>query len=296
MPSLLPIVFKALAHVPLPLLHNIGALGGWLAWLFSPTYRRNFSLQITQAGVTAAKRAAIAEAGKTLLELPKIWLRPQSEVLELIVRVSGGELVEAARATGRGILFLTPHLGCFEMVGQYCATRIPMTTLYRRPKQNWLAPIMEAGRGANFTLAPADLSGVRRLLRALKNGEAAGILPDQVPGNGEGAWLPFFGRPAYTMTLAARLAHSVPGGVTVLLTYAERLHYGAGYHLKFFPLSAPLEGDIMQRAAQLNRELEKLIRLCPEQYLWGYNRYKVPAGVEPPDVADHGDNVNGGEK
>ena len=286
MPPLLPVVFNALARLPLPLLHNLGALAGWLAWLLSATYRHNFSAHIGQAGMTQAKTAAIAEAGKALLELPKIWLRPQDEVIERVVRVSGWELVEAAWSAGRGILFLTPHLGCFEIAAQYYAAQKPITVLYRRPKEDWLAPLIEEGRGANLKLAPADLSGVRRLLEALRNGEAVGMLPDQVPGRGEGAWLPFFGRPAYTMTLAARLAQSVPGGATVLLAYGERLHYGAGYHLKLFPLSAPLQGDLMQRAAQLNRELETLIRLCPEQYLWGYNRYKVPAGGQPPDLRE----------
>ena len=279
MASPFPVVFKALAVLPLPLLHNLGALAGWLAWLLSATYRRNFLRHIGQAGLTQAKTAAIAEAGKALLELPKIWLRPQDEVVERVVRVSGWDLVEAAWAAGRGILFLTPHLGCFEITAQYYAAHKPITVLYRRPKQDWLAPLIEEGRGANVKLAPADLSGVRRLLKALKGGEGVGMLPDQVPGNGEGAWVPFFGRPAYTMTLAARLAET---GATVLLAYGERLHYGAGYHLRLFPLSAPLEGDLLQRAAQLNRELETLIRQCPEQYLWGYNRYKVPAGAPPP--------------
>ncbi len=278
-PTVLPALFRLLSYLPLPLLHNLGALAGWLAWLLSATYRRNFSTHIAQAGMTSAKAAAIAEAGKALLELPKIWLRPQHEVVERVVKVTGWELVEDAWRHGRGILFLTPHLGCFEITAQYYAARKPMTVLYRRPKQEWLVPLIEQGRGANLKLAPADLSGVRRLLKALKGGEAVGMLPDQVPGKGEGAWLPFFGRPAYTMTLAARLAET---GATVLLAYAERLHYGAGYHLKLFPLSAPLEGDPMQRAAQLNRELEALIRQMPEQYLWGYNRYKVPAGAEPP--------------
>jgi KDO2-lipid IV(A) lauroyltransferase len=276
----LPALFRFLSHLPLPLLHNLGALAGWLAWLLSATYRRNFLRHIGQANMTEAKTAAIAEAGKALLELPKIWLRPQEEVIARVVRVSGWELVEAAWQAQRGILFLTPHLGCFEITAQYYAAKKPMTVLYRRPKQDWLAPLIEEGRGANLKLAPADLSGVRRLLKALKNGEAVGMLPDQVPGNGEGAWLPFFGRPAYTMTLAARLAET---GATVLLAYGERLHYGAGYHLKLFPLSTPLAGDLTQRATQLNRELESLIRQCPEQYLWGYNRYKVPAGAEPPE-------------
>ena len=276
---MLPALFRFLARLPLPVLHNLGALAGWLAWLFSATYRRNFATHITQAGMDEARNAAIAEAGKSLLELPKIWLLPQDEVVDRVVKVTGWELVEEAWAADRGILFLTPHLGCFEVTAQYYAARRPITVLYRRPKQDWLAPLIEEGRGANLKLAPADLSGVRRLLKALRGGEAVGMLPDQVPGQGEGVWVPFFGRPAYTMTLAARLAET---GATVLMAYAERLHYGAGYHLKLFPLHHALEGDLAARAAQLNRELETLVRLCPQQYLWGYNRYKVPAGADAP--------------
>lgn len=277
-------LFRLLSHFPLPLLHNLGALAGWLVWWLSPTYRRNFRRQIDQAGLVYARREAIAEAGKSIIELPKIWLRPQEEVLARVVKVTGWELVEAAWETKRGIVVLTPHIGCFEIGGQYYAAHKPFTVLYRRPKQDWLAPLMEAGRGVNMTLAPADLTGVRRLLKALKKGETVGILPDQVPGNGEGVWAPFFGRPAYTMTLAARLTQAVPGGATVLMMYAERLHYGAGYHLMFFPLSAPLEGDLAQRSAQLNAELEALIRRFPGQYLWGYNRYKEPVGQKAPPL------------
>jgi KDO2-lipid IV(A) lauroyltransferase len=241
-------------------------------YALSPTYRRHLRENITQAGAAKVKGAAIAEAGKTLLELPKLWLRSQDEVVGRVVRVTGWELVEAAWREGRGILFLTPHLGCFEITAQYYAAqaeragRGPITVLYRRPKQNWLAPIIESGRGANLALAPADLGGVRKLIKALKSGTAVGMLPDQAPKAGEGTWVPFFGRPAYTMTLAARLAQT---GTTVLLAYAERLAYGAGYHMV---LSRP-EGPTAT-PADINREIEQLIRRLPEQYLWGYNRYK----------------------
>jgi KDO2-lipid IV(A) lauroyltransferase len=275
----MPLLFRLLAYLPLPLLHNLGALAGWLSWLLSPRYRRHLAENLAAAGLSECKTAAIAEAGKTIFELPKIWLRPQAEVLGRIATVSGWEMVEAAAQTGRGILFLTPHLGCFEITAQYVASRKPITVLYRKPKQPWLAPLIERGRGGNFKLAPADMSGVRRLLKALKNGETVGMLPDQVPGQGEGVWASFWGRPAYTMTLAARLAET---GATVLLTYAERLPYGAGYKLHFLPLSQPLSGDLTQRAAQLNAELETIIRQCPAQYLWGYNRYKTPAGANQP--------------
>ena len=269
-------LFRFLSLLPLPVLHNLGALFGWLAWLASPTYRRHMRENAALAGIDGAA-ASIAEAGKALLELPKIWLRPQNEVVARIARISGWELVEAAWNEGRGILFLTPHLGCFEITAQYYASFRPMTVLYRRPKQAWLAPLVEQGRGANLRLAPADLSGVRRLIKALRHGEAVGMLPDQAPGAGEGIWSPFFGRPAYTMTLAARLAET---GATVLFAYAERLHYGAGYHLKLFALSQPLTGELADRVTQINAELETLVRQCPSQYLWGYNRYKAPAGAQ----------------
>ena len=273
------ILFRLLSRLPLPMLHNLGAILGWLAYLLSPTYRRHLRENAALAGADAAAAASVAEAGKGVLELPKIWLRPHGEVVGLVVKVTGWELVESAWREGRGILFLTPHLGCFEVTAQYYASFRPMTVLYRRPKQAWLAPLIEEGRGANLRLAPADLSGVRRLIKALKTGAAAGMLPDQAPGAGEGIWAPFFGKPAYTMTLAARLAET---GATVLLAYAERLHYGAGYHLKLFPLSKPLAGELPERVAAINAELETLIRQCPEQYLWGYNRYKVPAGAPTP--------------
>lgn len=221
----------------------------------------------------------MSHSGRTMFELPWLWLRPQAEVVAKVVEVSNWQLVEAAHAAQKGIVFLTPHLGCFEITAQYYAVRAPMTVLYRKPKQTWLMPLVEQGRGANLRLAAADVSGVRALMKALRAGEAIGMLPDQVPGNGEGAWIPFFGKPAYTMTLAARLAQT---GATVLFAYAERLPHGTGYHLKLFPLSDPLSGTLEQNAATINRALETLIRECPVQYAWNYNRYKVPAGANPP--------------
>lgn len=271
---LMGFLFRLLSFLPLPVLHNLGALAGWLAYWLSPTYRRHLRENIALAGVSERRGAAIAEAGKTVLELPKLWLRPQDEVVGRVVQVAGWDLVEQAWQTGRGTLFLTPHLGCFEIAAQYLTACRPLTALYRRPRQSWLATLIETGRGTRMHLAPADMSGVRKLLKAMKAGGAVLILPDQAPSSGEGEWVPFFGRPAYTMTLASRLAGS---GARVLLCYAERLSYGAGYKLVFL---AP-EGNLTTPAG-LNREIEKLILRCPEQYLWGYHRYKIPKGAAGP--------------
>jgi KDO2-lipid IV(A) lauroyltransferase len=277
------LLFRLLGRLPLRLLHGLGALFGWAAWLASPTYRRhlkeNLALAYNPDEAAAILPAAVAHAGRGVLELPWLWTRPKADVVGLVTQVTGWELIEAAWQRGDGILFFTPHLGCFEITTQYYASRAPITVLYRRPKQAWLQPLIESGRGsANFRLAPADLSGVRLLLKALKRREAAGMLPDQVPGTGEGQWADFFGRPAYTMTLGARLSETAR--TTVLLAFAERLPGGAGYHLRF---RAPvIEGTQAERVVAINRALEDLIRSCPQQYLWGYNRYKAPSGATPP--------------
>lgn len=276
---------RLLALLPLSVLHRLGALCGRLVYLVSPRYRHYLSGNLRAAGYTesALLRQAIGEAGKSLLELPAIWLRPHATVAGWVLRRTGWELVEAALARRRGIIFLTPHLGCFEITAQYYARHAPaaapLTALYRQPKKKALEPLMLAGRKRpNLRLASADLRGVRVLLRALKQGEAIGILPDQAPGVGEGEWAEFFGRSAYTMTLAGRLAEA--SGAQLILAYAERLPRGRGYHLHLAPMPAPLAGESPART--LNRALEELIRLCPAQYLWGYNRYKVPAGAQAP--------------
>jgi KDO2-lipid IV(A) lauroyltransferase len=277
-----------LSGLSLAWLHRLGAAAGWLSWLFSPTYRRNMRenmrLALGERGEKRVRAAAIAHAGRQSFELPKIWLRPLEEVAGRAVKVSGWELAEAATRAGKGILYLTPHLGCFEITAQYLSTHAPITVLYRPPKQAWLRTMVEMGRvRPQLFIAPADLFGVRALLKALKRGEAVGMLPDQAPRRGEGRWLDFFGRPAYTMTLAARLSES---GAAVLMIWAERLPGGAGYHVRLQAPPQPIEGTLEERALRINREIERLILQCPEQYLWGYNRYKRPRGVEAPPERD----------
>jgi len=214
-----------------------------------------------------------------LTELPAVWLRSHAGVAGLVGEVEGWGLVGEAQAAGSGILFLTPHLGCFEISAQYGAFHFPMTIMYRPPKLAWLRPFMLAGRArSGVKLATADRGGVRDLLAALKRHEAIGILPDQVPDVGEGEWAEFFGRPAYTMTLAPRLA--ARANVTCLIAFARRLPWGRGYTLSIRKLADARPGE--SGARRLNRCLEDVIRECPGQYLWGYNRYKTPAGAEGP--------------
>ncbi len=272
-------VFQLLSHLPLRVLHNAGAALGWLVYLASSAYRRRLHLNLERAGYGHLKNDAVAESGKGLLELAFVWCAPPQRVLQT-ARVNNWELAQEALDSGRGVIFLTPHLGCFEIIAQAIAARIPLTALYRPPRKAALKPLMEGARARpNLLLAPANLGGVRTLLKALKGGGAIGLLPDQVPQNGEGVWADFFGTPAYTMTLPAKLQQMT--GALIILSYAQRLPDGRGFTVRFVPCAA-LEGDSPQQQAHiLNREMQALIAHCPSQYFWSYNRYKTPAGVAP---------------
>jgi KDO2-lipid IV(A) lauroyltransferase len=271
---------RLVGRLPLRLLHGLGTVLGWLIYGTSPTYRRNLRENLRQAGYPGARvrREAIAAAGRMIAEVPALWFRPHAEVVGLVREVQGFDAPLAARANGIPVVFLTPHLGCFEITSQYIASQMPLTVLYRPPKIRWLEPLMREGRSRpNVRLVPADLSGVRALFRALKAGEAVGFLPDQVPGEGEGEWDPYFGRPAYTMTLAAKLAQR--DEVRCFLVFARRLPGGQGYAMQTRPLPPAQPGEAPTR--RVNRALEELVRQCPGQYLWSYNRYKVPKSARP---------------
>lgn len=279
--SLPSVVLRLVGRLPLRLLHALGALLGWAIYGISPTYRRNLRGNLRQAGYGEARvrREAIAAAGQMLAELPAVWFRPHAEVAALVREAHGMHEALAARAQGAALLFLSPHMGCFEMASQYLALHMPITVLYRPPKMAWVEPLMLHGRNRpNVRVAPADVRGVRAIFKALKLGEAVGFLPDQVPGEGEGEWAEFFGRPAYTMTLAAKLAERE--GVRCFLVFARRLPRGRGYAIVLRPFPQALPDEPPTR--RLNRALEALVRECPGQYLWSYNRYKVPHGARAP--------------
>jgi KDO2-lipid IV(A) lauroyltransferase len=260
-------------------MHALGAAAGWLTYASSHTYRERMRLNLKQAGYLAALHQTIAESGKNLLELPFIWCGSSSRVLRS-AKVYEWEIAQSAIDSGKGVIFLTPHLGCFEIIAQVIASRAPLTALYRPPRMAMLEPLLENARQRDgLALAPANLSGVRTLLKTLRKGGLVGLLPDQVPRAGEGVWTKFFGKPAYTMTLPAKLAQM--SGATVILSYAERLAYGKGYAVHFVPFDRQLTGTPEEQAGIINAAMEDLITRCPSQYFWSYNRFKG----QPPAIA-----------
>ena len=274
---------------PLGLLHAIGGLLGWLVWLLSPTYRRRLRTNADLAGVSAAaRRRSIAESGRMVAETPWLWLRATNDDLLRLVTWRNPEALEAAIAERRPLVILTPHMGSFEVMARAYTARFghlqPVTVLYRPARQRALREFQEQARKRpTMPTAPANLAGVRQMLRALKRRESVGLLPDQVPPDGQGVWAPFFGQPAYTMTLGTRLTQQTGSHCTVLR--CERLPRGAGWVIHSSELVRPLPAGTdaasqLEAATIINESMEQVILNDPGQYLWGYNRYKAPRAAE----------------
>jgi KDO2-lipid IV(A) lauroyltransferase len=243
-------------------------------------YRRRVKENMAQAGFGAGTLAgAVLHAGQMVAELPRLWLGRSVRVL-WSDRASLDAVFAQAASTGKGIIFLTPHLGSWEVAGQAIAAACNthgkvMTVMYKPAKQVWLDEIVQASRRRpGMETVPADVSGVRQTLRVLKNGAAIGLLPDQVPLSGMGVWSSMFGKPAYTMTLAAKLAQS--NRCPVVMVWCQRLHWGAGYQVFTRALDLPLQEPLEAVVQQINHSVEDAIKELPQEYLWSYARYKQP--------------------
>ncbi|WP_295802313.1 lysophospholipid acyltransferase family protein [uncultured Microbulbifer sp.] len=217
-------------------------------------------------------RESVVNTAMTGFEVASLWRQPWSRAEDAIVRVRNQQLLTDGVEEGRGVLVLAPHIGNWEIFGQYLATVGPTTSLYAPPKIAALDPVIRAGRestGAN--LVPTNVRGVRSLLKALKAGEIVGVLPDQEPDETGGDFAPFFGQPALTMTLAYNLIQRT--GCKVVFGFGKRVK--GGFELVLLPAEQAIYNEEQKVSlAALNRGVEACIAEAPEQYQWEYKRFR----------------------
>ncbi len=274
-------VLKILARIPLPVL----SLMAWplgLLLILIPNKQRHYArvnVRICLPQLPPLQRQwiwmrSLIETVKTLLESPKLWLGKQNTVLQLIRKIDGLGAVKEAMEKGRGVIFIAPHLGNWEIIGQFYSHHFPMVLMYRPQKNKELDNIIRNGRerfGAQ--LVPSTRRGLAILLKNLHENKTIGVLPDQNPGAGAGVYVPFFGVAANTPIFATRLASRT--GAAAFIVTAERLAFGRGYHLHIEAASKCLyDKNVEVGAACMNRDMEKIILRRPEQYWWGYNRFR----------------------
>lgn len=266
--------------IPLPATHVFGICLGWVARV-----TRSEAAKVTRTNIDLCfpnqsaqwrdelVQASLIESSKTITELGKIWFRPAPHALGLIKQVSGEAEVQKLWDKKRGLLLVTPHLGSWELCGLYCASKYPLHMLYRPPKIPTLEPMIVHSRArTGGSPVATDKAGIRKLFLALKSNQAVGILPDQDPSSGNGEYTSFFGQPAYTMTLLPRLA--IKFDVPVAFVYAQRLPKGKGFHIRFYIPDQAMPNSLSPALAWINRAVEYCIKEVPEQYQWGYKRFK----------------------
>ena len=294
---ILYLLAAAVGRLPWPVLR---ALADALAWLWLRTGARESvvalrNLELAYPELSPAQRAlwhraVLRTTALQTLDTFGLWTRPHRRNLETIVEIHGEELFDAALADGRGLIVAAPHFGNWELLNQWLAAKTPLAILYKPPEsavgEAFLRLVRADADAGRVTQVRAEGAGVRQLYKRLQAGGVVGILPDQQPKGGDGAFAPFFDVQALTMTLLGRLA--ARSGAPVLFAWCERIGQGRKHALWIVPAEPGIADPDPDRAtAALNASVERIARRDPAQYQWTYKRFKArPPGSGPHPYVD----------
>jgi len=272
-------IFWAVSALPLRATQSIGRACGSLMYRLPGSYKRraqiNLAMALPESGNQYFK-TSLQHVASLFLEMP-FWWSGRHSARHIKAQADGYDwsAIDMLLARGKGLILISPHVGNFELLGPVFSQRHPATVLFKVPRIRWLREWLLALRNqGQLRMVPADTLGVRTLAKALRSGQTIGLLPDQVPLEGDGVWASFFGHPAYTMTLVQRLQKLTDAPVVVLCAY--RLPKAEGFEIKHWIVDLPWSSDPVVCATQMNQALEKAIQYAPDQYLWGYDRFRGP--------------------
>ena len=218
-----------------------------------------------------------AESGIMIADTLWIWRHPESAINKATIE-NLDQIIELSK-NGKGLIILASHFGGFEIVPRIFAEHMKATVMYRPAKKSWVNTLMLRSRKhSQMVFVEANISGVRKIKRALIQGEVVGILADQVPSVGDGIWAKFFNQYAYTTSFPIKLARQA--NVATLFVGAERLGLGKGWVIKSRLLPEAFPDCLVDACTEMNQYFEEMIVSKPHQYMWSYNRYKRPLGAE----------------
>lgn len=256
----------------------ISAIVQLLGWRKLDIVRRNLAQAYPEASrdrIARICRANTREMARTLLECGPAWHRGKPWFQRHIVQVRGRHHVEEPLQAGRGVLVLGGHLGNWEVSILYGSLTLPIAYLYKPPRSGEVDRLLTRYRSRfGGEMIATGGAAMRRAVRKLRNGQAVGMLFDQLPRGGDSVQAPFFGRPVATMTLPHRLIRAT--GCAVVMGHCIRVP--GGWKIRFDPVPDADHPDPQVAAAAMNRMLERVVREAPEQYLWQYRRFEVLPG------------------
>lgn len=278
-------VIHLVSLLPLSGHHYLGSFLGWLLSVFNNRNRHIAEVNIGLCFPTLSSfqkkslvKKSLRENGKTLIECFWLWRHPEQVINNLLGTIENQDLLTSATQTQLGTIFVTPHFGSWEFIGLLTAANSDLLILYTPPKSNYVNVLSQLGReSTGGKVISTDELNLKFMIKHIKSGGSVGILPDQVPDGNGGIYSDFFHRKCYTSTLVCKLANKLKCPVVFCYALREQqvtLKYNAFYY------SAPnaiYSDDIQQATDALNQTIENFIIKSPEQYIWGYKRFKRPA-------------------
>lgn len=278
-------LLKNFSRLPLRLIQVTARSVGWLLYVSNSSARRVTEINLKSAypELSESERDQLTKRSlksqcMTYAESVKIWGSAPEFALEQIKAVHGEDIFLDALQNPNGTLAVVPHFGTWELMNAWVNLHTAPVIMYKPSKNPDVDRFMlEARQRLNATLVPTDETGVRALFKHLKQGGFAAILPDHVPKESGGIYSPFFGQNALSSTLLSKLAAKTQCSVIGLSCL--RREDLSGFELYVQTLSAEINAKDLQLSVDtLNKEMEHMINAAPEQYLWGYKRFRKVEG------------------
>jgi len=273
------LIFWLIHFLPFRIIVAIGNGLGTLAYPFAAERRRvgNINLKLCFPEMSEAAREKLLRAHfkmfmRGVIERSILWWS-SGERIRGLIRVEGIEHFEAIK--GQPAILLVPHFVGMDAGGQWIAQQVDTVCMYARQKNQYLTELLlqKRARFRNQYLYSRQ-EGLRPILKGMRKGMPFIYPPDQDQGVKDGAFIPFFGVPAATMTSVPRIAQMT--GAKVVPAITRVLPGGTGYVLTFYPAweNYP-SGDEIADARRMNSFIEDRVREMPEQYFWLHKRFKT---------------------
>lgn len=279
-------LLRVLSWLPLPLIYVVGAGLGMLLYSLHAPRRHVVRINIERCfpSLSLRKRRRMVRRhfrafGQSLVDITIAWWAGTPRLKRLVRLRHRRHLDEALRAK-RNVILLVPHFLGIEIGGIRLSLEAPVVSVIRHPDNKLLRILMQRARTRFGAKVIEHNQSLTTLVRAVKSGSLLHYSPDQDAGYRHSVFAPFFGIPAATFTSLGRLARLTDALVIPCITYQRP--WGRGYDMVFHPpLSDFPTGDPMADATRMNEEIERSVRLHPEQYFWLHKRFKTRPPGEP---------------
>jgi KDO2-lipid IV(A) lauroyltransferase len=273
---ILRLLIFLVGSLPLGVIRTLGNGLGTLAWLSRSRMWivSKENIDLCYPNLDSHRRLVLAkeslrETGKTMTETCYAWTRKPATVLGKIDAIDGIEHLHASQAAGRGIVFVIPHQGNWEIINHYLGKHFGLTHMFQPNRNRHLNRYIQYKRQITGTqFVPTDRTGIKAQLKTLKAGGSIGVMPDQEPLVHTGRFAQFFGIPALTNELMRGYQRSGSDFFVAVCTRTE-----SGFAIQFDPINFSAEKH--EFLSEANLAMERAIRRHPSQYLWSYKRFRT---------------------